>query len=356
MMNQRDNLISLLKRKGYDYVPVSFDLCPSLEAEFERQTGKDRKEYWAHFNMPWENINTLYFKPTATEEEFRKFHRPLKEGTNIDACGVAHEPGSEAAKHMTYMVCPMRSFTEMDQFKAYPYPTCDLSEITEAKKQVEKIHSKGLAAVGNMQCTIWETAWYMRGMEELMMDMMCEEETAEYHLNRITELNTKRACAYAEAGADILYLGDDIGMQKSIMMSKELYRAHIKPRLKNLIAEVRKVNPDITIFYHSCGYVTPFIPDFIDVGIDVLNPVQPECMNFEEIISEYRGAISFNGTIGTQSVMPFGTPDDVRKEVKKNLDLAGDKGGLFCAPTHLLEPEVPWENIIAYVEACKNYK
>ncbi len=144
-------------------------------------------------------------------------------------------------------------------------------------------------------------------------------------------------------------------MQKSIMMSKELDATHLKPRLKKLIDEVRKIKPDMIIFYHSCGFVTPFIPDFIEVGIDVLNPVQPECMDFGEIFAEYAGAISFNGTIGTQTTMPFGIPDDVKNAVHKNLDIVGKQGGLFCTPTHVLEPEVPWENIIAYVEACKNY-
>ena len=89
--------------------------------------------------------------------------------------------------------------------------------------------------------------------------------------------------------------------------------------------------------------------------MDVLNPIQPECMDVEKIFREYGDRLSFHGTIGTQSVMPFGTPEEVRANVKRNLDLAGDKGGLFVAPTHLLEPEVPWENIRAYVEACQNY-
>jgi uroporphyrinogen decarboxylase len=98
------------------------------------------------------------------------------------------------------------------------------------------------------------------------------------------------------------------------------------------------------------------IPHLIDAGIDVLNPVQPECMRFEEIHEKFGNTISFSGTIGTQTTMPFGTTKDVKHEVWKNLDIAGEKGGLFVCPTHLLEPEVPIENIIAYIEACREYK
>lgn len=157
-------------------------------------------------------------------------------------------------------------------------------------------------------------------------------------------------------GVDVIYLGDDIGMQSSVMMSEELYKRFLLPRLASVISAARAINPDIIVFYHSCGYVTPFIPLLIEAGIDVLNPVQPECMDFEEIHAEFGDKLSFFGTLGTQTTFPFGTMQDVKDAVKHNLDIAGEKGGLIVAPTHLLEPEVPWANVKAYVEACENYK
>ena len=87
----------------------------------------------------------------------------------------------------------------------------------------------------------------------------------------------------------------------------------------------------------------------------MLNPIQPECMDFQSIHEQFGEQVSFHGTIGTQSTMPWGTPAEVRREVERNLKIAGDHGGLFPAPTHLLEPEVPWENILAYVDACTHY-
>ncbi len=98
------------------------------------------------------------------------------------------------------------------------------------------------------------------------------------------------------------------------------------------------------------------IPHLIDAGVDVLDPVQPECMDFGEIHAQFGDRLSFHGTIGTQSTMPFGTPDDVRREVFKNLEIAGEKGGLFVCPTHLLEPNVPVENVVAYIKACQDFK
>jgi uroporphyrinogen decarboxylase len=135
----------------------------------------------------------------------------------------------------------------------------------------------------------------------------------------------------------------------------ELYRKWLKPALSRIIKAARAIKPDIIVFYHSCGYIEPFIPDLIEAGIDVLNPVQPECMDFSEIHSKYGDVLSFHGTIGTQTTMPFSTRDEVRETVHKHLRIAGKKGGLFIAPTHLLEPEVPWENILAFADACKDY-
>jgi len=93
----------------------------------------------------------------------------------------------------------------------------------------------------------------------------------------------------------------------------------------------------------------------IEAGIDVLNPVQSECMDIERVLHEFGGRVSFNGTIGTQTTMPFGTPAEVKATVRRNLALAGTHGGLFCCPTHMLEPEVPWENIEAYVASCREW-
>ncbi len=220
---------------------------------------------------------------------------------------------------------------------------------------MDEIHDKGQAVFVWQECTIWETAWYLRSMENLMTDMTMEDEKAGWLLDQITEKACYRAEIFAKQGADIIGLGDDIGMQESIMMSMEMYQQWLKPRLAKVIQTVKSVNPDILISYHSCGYIEPFIPELIEIGVDILNPIQPECMDFEEIHKKYGSQISFNGTIGTQKVMPFGNPEEVIKNVERNLNIAGEKGGLFCCPTHVLEPEVPWENIEAYVKACNEY-
>lgn len=353
-MTPRENLLSLFRRQGYAFAPVEFGLCPSLLETFRAVTGSTEspEDYFAFSTRAVE-----YLGASPREVDWLAYYPDgVKPGTWIDpSWGIAHEPGSEAAKHMTYMRHPMAQLDSLEQMQAYPFPDFTQVDTTRIAEQVAAIHARGLAAIAHLETTIWETSWYLRSMEELMMDMLAEDEKAVFLLDTITEAARVRAVALAGSGLDILRLGDDVGMQSRLMMSQELYREWLKPRLTQVISAAKVVNPQLLIQYHSCGYVQPLIGDLIEAGIDILNPVQPECMDFAEVHAEFGARVSFHGTLGTQTTMPFGTPAEVQAMVRRNLDIAGAKGGLLCCPTHLLEPEVPWENVEAYVAACREY-
>ena len=352
-MTNRENFLALVRRQGYERVPVEFVLCPHLQEVCKEQLGAE--DYQEYFGFPWRRVDDLRLKEHDTEK-YRKFYQtPLAEDADIDEWGVGHEK-SPNSMHMTRMRHPLEDMETIEEIMSYPYLDYAQADGSHQKAQVESIKARDLIALGDMQMTIWECAWYMRSMEQLFCDMMDENEIAEFLFDKVTEQSIIRAMSYVKAGVDVLFLGDDIGMQHTIMMSEKLYCRWIKPRLKKLIDTVKAENPDVVIFYHSCGFVEPFIPHLIEAGVEVLNPIQSECMDFEEIHRKYGDKISFHGTIGTQTVMPFGTPQEVKEAVWKNLDIAGEKGGLMVTPTHMLEPEVPLENILAYVEACRTYK
>jgi len=352
-MTDRENLISLLRRQGYERVPVLFDMTPDLQRRFDAycaETGYTPPSP-AFLNIPGKQP----VEPREPDFWLAYYDHSFKPGTTFTLYGVAHEPGSEACYHMTKMYHPLENMTALEELAAYPYPQFTDTPSPVQLQAVSEMHEQGQFAMGNMQCTVWETAWYARGMEVLMMDMLTEPELAEFVLDKVTDNAMKNAVSFAKAGADGLYLGDDIGMQSSPMMSLELYRQYLKPRLKRVIDAARAVNPEILVFYHSCGHATPFIRDLIEAGVDVLNPIQPESMDWESICREYRDEISFCGTLGTQTLMPFGTPEEIRGMVNHHLDMVGPRGGLLICPTHVLEPEVPVENVVAYLEACRSY-
>jgi uroporphyrinogen decarboxylase len=187
----------------------------------------------------------------------------------------------------------------------------------------------------------------------MFMDFVLNPAVPEAVLERITEDNCFHARRLAEAGVDMLRTGDDVGMQDRLMMHPDLWRKFLKPRLAREIAAAREVQPDLPVWYHSDGDISLIIDDLIEVGVTVLNPVQPECLDVVALQREYGDRLAFWGTIGTQTVMPWGTPDDVRRTVREMIELFGP--GLVIAPTHVLEPEVPWENVLALFEAVEEY-
>jgi len=132
-----------------------------------------------------------------------------------------------------------------------------------------------------------------------------------------------------------------------------MWRRWFKPRLAQVIQVARRVKPDLLVEYHTDGYVEPFIPDLIEVGVNVLNPVQPECMNPAEIKHKYGDKLAFSGTVGTQTTMPFGAPQEVRRVVAERIQTVGRGGGLVLAPTRFVEPDVPWQNIEAFFGAAE---
>jgi len=364
-MTPRENLINLYKRTGFECAPVYFVLCQSLQNEFEKRYG-NTQSYQDYFKFPAKVISDPGFSWNEVRPDFvparefdwdKYYPTPLHPKARIDIWGIAHEPGSAACVHMTQMRHPLENLQALKEMEEYPWPDFYQSDFSVFKPEIEQAHNNGYAAHVWMECTIWEVAWYLRRMETLMTEMMMEDEKAYFLFDKITDLACHRATEFAKLGIDILALGDDVGMQNSPMMDMELYRYWIKPRIAKVIQAAKSVNPNIIIQYHSCGFVKPFISDLIEAGIDVLNPVQPEAnMDFAEIHRDYGKHLSFNGTLGTQTTMPFATPGQVKALTLKNLGIAGEKGGLLCCPTHMLEPEVPWENIEAYMEGCLEFR
>ena len=200
--------------------------------------------------------------------------------------------------------------------------------------------------------SVFEQSWYLRGLENLMMDLLATPEIAHHLLERTAAFQQCIARQFARAGVDILITGDDIAGQTGPLMSLETWRRFLKPHLAATVRVVKEANAATRFFYHSDGNVEAFIPELIEIGVEILNPVQPECMNAATIKQQYGDRLSFWGTVSVQRTMPLGTPDDVRAEVRARVREVGRGGGLILAPAHVLGPETPWENIVAFFEAA----
>lgn len=354
MTTLRENLLRSLRRQGFE--KVAFDqggFCPDQVKAFEKRFGHPNYHKW--FGSPIDGFGVPEEQPFTDWKKFYR-HEELPDNVGFDGLGVGHSRQS-GCYHMTRMHHPLKGEDlTVEEIKNYPLPKVRLTALDEMKKKTAEIKQRGQAAVAWMACTVWESSWYIRSMENLMMDMLGDDERATVLLDRITHFACDKIRFAAKSGVDMIHLGDDIGMQSTPMMSVDLWRQWIKPRFASVIAEARNIKPDVLIFYHSCGFVLPFFDDLIEAGVDILNPVQPECMSFEDVHRLVGDRMSFWGTIGTQTTLPFGKPSEVKEAVWKNLRICGSQGGIVIAPTHTVEPEVPWENLVAMKEACEEFK
>lgn len=349
-LSPRENLIRAARRQGFDWIPVDILLCDAQIEAFKRKFGDIDYFDWFGVDFRWVTLT----EHPGYDNGRKLFRREvLPADTVIDVIGVGHSKGSEAAYHMTRMHHPLQGCESVDEISGYPLPVFTRKENQPLFDQIRSLHHQGLAAMCSMQMTIWEAAWYIRSMPELLMDMMLGDEKATVLLDRITEYAVNRVRLYTEAGVDIISLGDDVGMQSGPLMSVDLWELWIKPRLKSVIDAARQINPEVLVFYHSCGDATAFIDGLIECGVDILNPIQPECMDFNQIQEKYGDRLSFWGTLGTQQLLPFGTPAEVRELTLDRIRRCGKKGGLIIGPTHLVEPEVPFENLVAMKDAAR---
>ena len=349
-MTPRERLLTAMRREVPDRVPAELWFTPALADLFKQKTGADDPyEYWG-----FEERKISFRSPSEKADYSAYYPDGLPTGNEINDFGTAQVPSGYF--HFTGLVHPLQRAGNLKEIEQYPLPDYTRPECwRHLAPEVEALHGRGIAAHGLMGCTVFEVSWGIRSMEELLMDMMTQPEFARVLLDRITELRVFQARTFAEADVDILRTGDDVSSQKGMIMSPAVWREWFKPRLARVIAAAREAKPDILIWYHSDGDCRVIIPELIEIGVDILNPVQPECMDPADIKRQYGDRLSFSGTIGTQSTMPFGTPEEVASTIKHRIETVGVGGGLLLAPTHVLEPDVSWENILAFIEAVDRY-
>jgi uroporphyrinogen decarboxylase len=201
----------------------------------------------------------------------------------------------------------------------------------------------------------------MRGYENFFCDLAGNRPLAEAFCDKITELKMRyweKALPLVGDLVDVIQEGDDYGGQNGLQVSPQLWREVFKPRLAQLIPHIKKCAPHVFIFFHSCGSIHEIILDLIEVGVDILNPVQVGATNMDsqQLKKEFGDDLSFwGGGVDTQSVLPNGTPQQVRDEVKRRIDDFAPGGGFVFNTVHNIQADVPPENILAMREALREF-
>jgi uroporphyrinogen decarboxylase len=223
-------------------------------------------------------------------------------------------------------------------------------------ERVAAFHARGLAVGGalpHLGGELFESAWRLRGLESFLLDLAERPAWADALLDRLTDLAIGNTRLLASAGIDVLSLGDDVGMPGGLMLSPTTWRRFLGPRMAAIIAAARAANPAIRVLYHSDGAFDAILPDLLEIGVDAVNPVQPEHMDAEAIRKRFGTRLALWGTVGTQTAFATARPEAIRREVAERLRVLG-KGGLVLAPAYDVDtPEIVKENLAALIEAVR---
>ncbi len=346
------------KLKHYLNLPTQFfeiDYWPSGASYSPWWLSPIDEAIYRHYRIDFRPVSPRLSRPFVPKKLF-------PDNSFIDELGFHRKAGDIYLEFAN--PAPLESAQDVDEILSDPYwpdPEKDFSA-EGLEKKARRMDNAGFAAcVTNVAGStgIFENSWMRRGFNKLIEDMYLRPKIAEAILDKATEQLLKLFGMVLDEAGDYVTLvgtGDDLGAQTTVLISPAIYKKFLKPRQKKLFDYIHS-KTKAKLYFHSCGNMAVFIPDLIEIGVDVLNPVQPECpdMNLAVLKEKYGDRLTFCGGIGSQSILPRDTVEDVEDEVKRVIKAAATGGGYIVAPGHIIQPDVPPWNIEAMYSAVIKY-
>ena len=340
-LTSKERVLRALRREETDRVPVDVEL-----------TGEMRDILLHHYGF------------TNDEEIFRMFGRDFRrvgsrsirpklyttDGRECDCWGVAGDQGTYA-DHLNYR--PLAKVETVAEVERHPWPDPDWWDHSAIEADCDKC--AGYAITGGDWAPFFCTACHMTGIGRFLELMLVAPDVAESIMSHIVDLmvvQTRRDLEASKGKIDIFFMGDDYGGKNGMLMSPEMWRRLIKPQLARLYALADEFGTLMAM--HSCGSIRPIIPDMIELGLDILDPIQVAAARMDpaELKAEFGDKIMFHGGVNTEYVLPFGTPDEVYAETRHLMDTLGAGGGYVVCGSQYLQRDIPVDNVVAMYRAA----
>jgi uroporphyrinogen decarboxylase len=358
-MKHRDRVQAALNHEVPDRCPMQISFTPEFAARLRSELGqasttarnphgrRDTFELECALDEDLLLAPLGWIKPSYVKDQNDDQAAPYPDEWGVRWRDIQYQTRFGTGCYTEMISHPLAEDAAIETYRP-PDPT--RPELYEEAQNLVRLYKEEYWITGMTVCTIFETAWALRGYEQLLTDFVINPELAERILDIPFHYHLAAARKLADLGVDMIWTGDDVGTQNRMLMSPQTWRRFLKPRLAAFIAALKQKNAHLKIAYHTDGCVYPIIPDLIEIGMDVLNPIQPQSMDPEKLKREYGRHLCFWGTIDIQETLPFGTPDDVKAEVLKRLRTVGQGGGLILGPTHNVQLDTPMENFWALVK------
>jgi uroporphyrinogen decarboxylase len=304
------------------------------------------------WDSPWDNSEDNVEEEDFLRKHFSKYLPKEKiPGLRISEYGSITVPGS--LYHLRRMIYPLRDATTVREIEVFPWP--DIREEWRwegVEEETRKYLDEGYWVVGHIGL-LFETCWYLRSQEQFLLDLYVNPDVAEHLLDKMADDYEYKAARLAKMGVHALACGDDMGHQHQLVMHPDMLRKWILSRWERVIGAARLINRNIKIDFHTDGRTEEMIPDLLAIGVNAINPVQPECDDPEHLKKRFAPRLVLKGTLSSR-VLTFGSPDDVKDEIRVRIDTAKRWGGLMITPNNQPDVNTPYENFRAFLEGCED--
>ncbi|NLF39331.1 hypothetical protein GX586_07790 [bacterium] len=354
-MTSRERTLRSLAHQPVDRLPVDFWASDAMIARIESAFSTSYRAF-----LDAHDIDLRYIDGPAYIGPALENGRDIW-GVPRVTVRVPVKYGTEVYKDVTdFPLARATAVADVEQYDHWPSP--DWFDYSPVKAQCDALHEQGRAVVfmGDRMNRVAQLkpAMYIRGVENILMDLALNPDIAHEIINRIRafyEEYLRRILDAARGGIDIVFTGDDFGSQNGPLMSLAMWRAFIRTGFGSYIRIAK--DHGCTVMHHTCGAVSEMLPDMIDCGLDVLQSVQPEAagMSLAALKKRYGARIGFHGGISIQQTRPFGTPADIERDVSAIRKLFKDDGGYIFCTAHNIQADTPIENVAALLEAYRHH-
>jgi uroporphyrinogen decarboxylase len=352
-MNGKERVLTAINHVEPDRVPVDLWALPPVTDHLREHFGAEEDEaVWESLGIDLRSVWPEYVGPPLPT---------FDDGSWVDWWGIRKRmigPFEEVVEP------PLAGAQTIADVEAHPWPNPDWFDYDGLRPACQALSRGAVSAPAlvvrdpgpNATCVL-RLAMFLRGMEKFMMDLALNPDLAQAIIAQVERFYLELDRHIFEAVGDltdIYFIADDVGVQDGLMISPRMFRKFVRPSLERFIAQAKSHGQRVE--YHTCGAVRRLIPDFIEMGVDILNPIQVSAQGMEPagLKRDFGDALCFHGALDIQTVLSRGTPEQVRAEVTRLCRVLGEEGGFILAPTNNVMPETPVENILALYEAVQN--
>jgi len=353
-MNSKERVLAAARRERTDRPPTGLRCTPEAWQALREYLGVETNDDvldTLDIDLRWMRLS---FAGPAERSAI-----PLgSEGTDFWGCHM-RKVENDFNTYIEFDRYPLGDMETVEEIEGHDWPSLDWWDYEGLRDQIATANRKEPRACLLFAGGAFETPWYMRGMQRFMVDLVEHPDIVDAicsHVERYYRERALKALEVANGGIDIVGSGGDIGGQNGLMLSPDLWRKRIKPYTGRLISTFKEMG--LVTFYHSCGSIVPVIDDFVELGLDILEPIQVTArgMTPEELAPAFADRISFHGAIDEVNVLPHATADEVYAHTTHVIDVLGQNGGYIVAPTHQVQGDTPPENVVAIFDAARDYR